>query len=72
MDGMSKYNSFDSAASWFGNPDLGLGLPMPWLIVFLETAAKFSGSMLLHRGLLDSSQVSGKAAGYRRKRRVNP
>jgi uncharacterized membrane protein YphA (DoxX/SURF4 family) len=47
MAGMNKYNSFDSTVDWFGNPDWGLGLPIPWLMAFLATATELGGSILL-------------------------
>jgi len=47
MAGINKYNSFDDTVNWFGNPDWGLGLPMPWLMAFLATAAELVGSVLL-------------------------
>jgi uncharacterized membrane protein YphA (DoxX/SURF4 family) len=47
MAGIQKYNAFDSTVQWFGDPDWGLGLPMPWLMAFLATAAELVGSVLL-------------------------
>lgn len=51
MAGMSKFNSFDDTVAWFGNPDWGLGLPLPWLMAFLATAAELGGAILLTLGL---------------------
>jgi putative oxidoreductase len=51
MAGMNKYNAFDSTVEWFGNPDWGLGLPLPWLMAFLATAAELVGSILLLFGI---------------------
>lgn len=51
MAGTSKLNSFDDTVAWFGNPDWGLGLPLPWLMAFLATAAELGGAMLLALGL---------------------
>lgn len=51
MAGMSKYNSFEDTVAWFGNPDWGLGLPLPWLMAFLATAAELGGAILLTLGL---------------------
>ena len=51
MAGMQKYASFDDTVSWFGDPDFGLGLPMPWLMAFLATAAELGGAVLLAVGL---------------------
>ena len=38
MAGKNKYDGFEGTVQWFGNPDWGLGLPMPWLMAFLATA----------------------------------
>lgn len=51
MAGMQKFNNFDSTAAWFGNPDWGLGLPLPGLMAFLATAAELGGAILLALGL---------------------
>lgn len=51
MAGMNKFNSFDSTVEWFGNPDWGLGLPLPWLMAALATAAELGGAVLLLLGL---------------------
>ncbi len=48
--GLNKYNSFDNTVAWFGNPDWGLGLPMPWLMAALATAAELGGAFLLAFG----------------------
>ncbi len=50
MAGINKYNGFDSTVAWFGNPDWGLGLPMPWLMAFLATATELAGAILLALG----------------------
>ncbi len=49
--GMNKINDFDNIVAWFGNPDWGLGLPMPTLMAFLATAAEVGGAVLLLFGL---------------------
>ena len=49
--GTNKLASFDSTVEWFGNPDWGLGLPMPWLMAFLATATEVIGAILLLLGL---------------------
>lgn len=49
--GMNKVNGFDDVVQWFGNPDWGLGLPMPWLMAFLATSAEVVGAVLLALGL---------------------
>ena len=51
MAGMQKYAAFEDTVSWFGDPELGLGLPMPWLLAFLATAAELGGAVLLAVGL---------------------
>lgn len=51
MAGMQKYASFDDTVSWFGDPEFGLGLPMPWLLAFLATATELGGAVLLTVGL---------------------
>ena len=48
--GLNKYNSFDNTVAWFGNPDWGLGLPMPWLMAALATATELGGAFLLAFG----------------------
>jgi|TARA_B110000240_G_C13376436_1_gene400535 putative oxidoreductase len=47
MGGIQKFNSFDDTVNWFGDPDWGLGLPMPWLMAFLVTTAELAGAFLL-------------------------
>jgi len=47
LAGMNKVNTFDEVVTWFGNPDWGLGLPMPELMAFLATAAEVGGAVLL-------------------------
>lgn len=51
MAGTSKLNHFDSTVEWFGNPDWGLGLPLPWLMAALATATEVLGAILLLLGL---------------------
>lgn len=48
--GMNKFNAFEDTVGWFGNPDWGLGLPAPWLMAFLATAAELGGAILLALG----------------------
>lgn len=50
--GMNKFNHFADTVDWFGNPDYGLGLPLPWLMAFLATGAELVGAVLLALGLL--------------------
>ncbi len=49
--GLNKLNAFSSTVDWFGNPDWGLGLPLPWLMAFLATTAELLGGFLLLAGL---------------------
>ena len=51
MAGNNKWNSFENTAAWFGNPDWGLGLPMPTLMAFLATSAEVVGALALLLGL---------------------
>lgn len=51
MAGTSKFNNFADTVAWFGDPDWGLGLPAPWLMAFLATAAELGGAILLALGL---------------------
>lgn len=50
MAGMQKYAAFDDTVSWFGDPNFGLGLPLPWLMAFLATAAELGGAVMLAVG----------------------
>ena len=45
--GTNKLSGFDDVVSWFGNPDWGLGLPMPWLMAALATGTEVVGAVLL-------------------------
>jgi len=49
--GMNKVSGFDNVVEWFGNAEWGLGLPMPWLMALLATAAEAGGALLLLVGL---------------------
>jgi len=49
--GMEKISGFDNIVAWFGNPDWGLGLPMPLLLATLATATEVGGAVLLLIGL---------------------
>lgn len=51
MAGTHKLADFDSTVAWFGNPDWGLGMPLPWLMAFLATATELAGAVLLALGL---------------------
>ena len=50
--GLTKLNSFQSTVNWFGNPDWGLGLPMPEVMVGLVIFAEFVGGIALLFGFL--------------------
>jgi len=49
--GYNKLSHFSDTAAWFGNPDWGLGLPMPEVMVGLAAGTEFFGGMLLILGL---------------------
>jgi putative oxidoreductase len=45
--GANKLAGFDDVVQWFGNPDWGLGLPMPGLMAGLATGTELVGAVLL-------------------------
>ncbi|RTR32160.1 DoxX family protein [Shewanella atlantica] len=49
--GYNKLSHFSDTAAWFGNPDWGLGLPMPEVMVGLAAGTEFFGGILLILGL---------------------
>lgn len=49
--GWTKFAAFEDTAAWFGNPDWGLGLPLPGLMVFLAAGAELVGGLFLVLGL---------------------
>jgi uncharacterized membrane protein YphA (DoxX/SURF4 family) len=49
--GLTKLMTFPDTVSWFGNPDWGLGLPLPWLMAALATWTELLGGLLLLLGL---------------------
>jgi uncharacterized membrane protein YphA (DoxX/SURF4 family) len=49
--GTKKLGSFEDTAAWFGNPDWGLGLPMPEVMAALATGTEVIGAILLLLGL---------------------
>ena len=51
MAGTNKWNSFENTVAWFGNPDWGLGLPLPAFMAFLATTAEVVGALALLIGL---------------------
>lgn len=50
--GWNKASSFSNIVEWFGNEDYGLGLPMPFVMALLATAAELVGGILLLFGAL--------------------
>ena len=51
MAGTRKLADMESTISWFGNPDWGLGLPVPALLAWLATLTEVVGAVLLLFGL---------------------
>jgi putative oxidoreductase len=51
MAGTKKLGAMDSTIEWFGNPDWGLGLPLPALMAWLATSTEIVGAILLLIGL---------------------
>jgi uncharacterized membrane protein YphA (DoxX/SURF4 family) len=49
--GYNKLSHFGDSAAWFGNPDWGLGLPFPELMVALAAGTELIGGGLLILGL---------------------
>jgi uncharacterized membrane protein YphA (DoxX/SURF4 family) len=49
--GAHKFAHFEDMVAWFGNPDWGLGLPAPTLMVFLAASAELLGGFALLLGL---------------------
>ncbi|RTR39535.1 DoxX family protein [Shewanella canadensis] len=49
--GYNKLSHFSDTAAWFGNPDWGLGLPMPEVMVGLAAGTELFGGGLLILGL---------------------
>lgn len=49
--GWNKMLAFEDTAAWFGNPDWGLGLPMPEIMASLAIGAEFFGAIMLLIGL---------------------
>jgi len=50
MAGTKKFSTFSSTADWFGNEDWGLGLPLPYLFVFLVASTEVLGAIFLLLG----------------------
>jgi len=47
MAGAKKFSSFTDTAEWFGNAEWGLGLPAPYLLVFLVGLFEILGALFL-------------------------
>lgn len=47
MAGAKKFTSFSATAEWFGNDDWGLGLPAPYVLVFLVGLFEILGAIFL-------------------------
>jgi putative oxidoreductase len=47
MAGTNKLSHFGDTAAWFGNPDWGLGLPLPNVMAALALASEIAGSIFL-------------------------
>ncbi|MGR9107662.1 MAG: HvfX family Cu-binding RiPP maturation protein [Gammaproteobacteria bacterium] len=50
MAGTEKLSGFSNTVEWFGNPDWGLGLPVPWLMAALATGTELAGALSLALG----------------------
>lgn len=51
LAGLNKLGSIDDVAAWFGNPDWGLGLPLPHLLAWIAALTEFLGGIALVLGL---------------------
>jgi uncharacterized membrane protein YphA (DoxX/SURF4 family) len=51
MAGTQKIAGMKNTIEWFGNPDWGLGLPLPWLMAHLAAYTEAIGALLLLLGL---------------------
>jgi len=49
--GWTKFQGWENTVAWFGNPDWGLGLPFPELMVFLAAGSELVGGAFLVIGL---------------------
>lgn len=50
MAGSMKLGSMESTIEWFGNPDWGLGLPLPFLMAWTATLTEVVGAIFLFFG----------------------
>lgn len=48
---LMKWGDMESTIAWFGNPDWGLGLPLPALNAYLAASTEIIGVLLLTLGL---------------------
>lgn len=51
MAGTKKLQNMEGTIAWFGNPDWGLGLPMPALMAWAASLSETIGAVLLLLGL---------------------
>ena len=51
MAGTKKLGSMDDTIAWFGNPDWGLGMPLPGLMAYLATYTEIIGAIFLFFGI---------------------
>lgn len=51
MAGTNKLSNIEATANWFGNPEWGLGLPMPTLMAYLASITEVTGAVCLLLGL---------------------
>ena len=51
MAGTNKLTSMENTIAWFGNPDWGLGLPLPALMAWAAALTEAIGAILLLFGL---------------------
>ena len=57
--GWTKLQSFNETLDWFANPDWGLGLPLPLLMLCLVIALELFGGLALLFGLLTRLSALG-------------
>ena len=50
MAGTMKLGSMENTIEWFGNPDWGLGLPLPFLMAWIATLTEVVGAVCLFFG----------------------
>ena len=50
MAGSMKLGNMESTIEWFGNPDWGLGLPLPFLMAWIATLTEVVGAVCLFFG----------------------